>query len=194
MIRNNKNILVIAVLATVWVITVSFIEYKDKYNESIAELVNSEVNATNFNIETHKKFVGTWVLISVSNIYPDGTESNPYGTYPEGLLVTDADGNYALQILKTLRPIIVAGNKNKGTPEEYAAMVKGSNSHFGKYSVDRPNRTITFNIEHAFYPNWENKIQVRSYMLDGNILKYIVTNTTQGGDKVIAEIKWQKLN
>src|SRR5688572_12683954 len=102
-----------------------------------------------------QELVGTWTLISVDNIYPDSTRLHPYGDNPQGMLIFDENGNYAIQILKSIRPHIASGDKNKCTPEENAMMVQGSNSHFGKYSVEEANKTITFNIAHASFPNWE---------------------------------------
>ena len=83
--------------------------------------------------------------------------------------------------------------QHKCTPEENEALVQGSNSHFGKYSVDEPGKTITFNIAHASFPNWEGTIQKRSYTYTGNEIKYVVTHTTQGGQAIVAEVVWRRL-
>lgn len=135
---------------------------------------------------------GTWKLISVENIYPDGNKVYPYGDQPKGLLMFDADGNYALQIVKAVRMNVASGDKNKGTPEENAALVQGSNSHFGKYTVDEAERIITFNITYASFPNWNFNQQKRSYNRVGDKLSYVVTHTTQGGESVIAAVTWER--
>jgi hypothetical protein len=140
-----------------------------------------------------EQLVGTWTLLSVDNIYPDSSRIHPYGEAPAGILVFDAKGNYAIQILKTVRPKVASGDKNNCTQEEYAALVQGSNSHFGKYSVDEAGSTITFNIEHASFPNWEGTRQKRSYTYTGNEIRYVVTHTTQCGIAVIAEVAWRRL-
>jgi hypothetical protein len=140
-----------------------------------------------------QQLVGTWLLVSVDNIYPDSSRVHPYGVNPQGMLMFDDKGNYTTQILKDVRPKVASGDKNKCTPEEYAALVQGSNSHFGKYEIDEKNKTITFKIQHASFPNWEGTEQKRSYTYSGTGLKYIVTQTTQGGQSVIAEVAWQRL-
>lgn len=140
-----------------------------------------------------KQLIGTWTLISVDNIYPDSSRVYPYGKDPQGLLMFDEKGNYAIQILKAVRPKIESGDKNKCTQEESTALVQGSNSHFGKYEVNEEKTSITFFIEHAFYPNWEGTEQERIYTYTGNELKYVVTHTTQGGQKVIAEVAWRRI-
>lgn len=137
------------------------------------------------------QLVGVWSLVAVENINPDNSKTLPYGTDPKGMLVFDINGNYAIQIVKASRPKVAANDKNKATSEENAALVQGNNSHFGKYKVDPLKHMITFQIEHAFYPNWEGTTQERSYTLIGNELKYIVTQTTNGG-AVTAVVIWKR--
>ncbi|MNL22680.1 hypothetical protein D3C87_1440370 [compost metagenome] len=146
-------------------------------------------------IHAQKKseFSGSWTLVSVENTNSDGTKSLPYDTNPKGFLFFDEKGNYAVQIYKDKRAKIISGDKNKCTPEENAAIVQGSNSHFGEYEIDETNKTITFKIKTASFPNWEGTIQKRSYTFTNNELKYAVTNTTQGGKSVTAEVVWKKL-
>lgn len=141
--------------------------------------------------KVQKQFAGTWSLVAVENINPDGSKTLPYGESPVGLLVFTKKGEYAIQILKAVRPKVSANDKNKATPGENAALVQGNNSHFGTYTADMTNHTITFTVQHAFYPNWEGTIQVRSYTLENNTVSYIVTHTTNGGS-VTAKVVWKK--
>lgn len=133
---------------------------------------------------------GVWSLVAVENTNPDGTKTFPYGQNPVGMLVLD-DQNYAIQILKAVRPKVAANDKNKATPEENAALVQGNNSHFGTYSINESKQVITFHVDHAFYPNWEGTVQERTFTLSGNRLSYVVTNTTNGG-AVTAVVVWEK--
>jgi Lipocalin-like domain len=144
------------------------------------------------NKDLKNQLTGTWTLVSVDNIYPDGSRQHPYGEKPVGMLVFDAKGNYAIQILNAARPKVASGDKNKCTPEEYQALVQGSNSHFGTYTADETGKTITFNIMQASFPNWEGTVQKRLYTYTGNEIKYVVTHTTQGGQSVIAEVTWKR--
>lgn len=143
--------------------------------------------------EVRSEILGSWALVSVENINPDGTKTFPYGRDPRGLLFFDEKGNYSIQIYKNERPKIISGDKNKCTPEENALIVQGSNSHFGKFEIDAANKTITFKIKTASFPNWENEEQKRFLTYKSNELKYVVTNTTQGGKSVTAEVVWEKL-
>ena len=141
----------------------------------------------------NSEILGSWTLVSVENINSDGTKNLPYDVNPRGILFFDEKGNYAIEIYKNERPKIISGDKNKCTPEENASIVQGSNAHFGEYEIDETNKIITFKIKTASFPNWEGTIQKRSYTFLNNELKYVVTNTTQGGKSVTAEVVWKKL-
>jgi len=160
---------------------------------SIVLLIANSVIAQQNNIATKLAILGSWTLVSVKNINADGTKTFPYGTDPRGILFFDERGNYAIQIYKNERPKIVSGDKNKCTAEENAAIVQGSNSHFGEYEIDETNKIITFKIKTASFPNWEGTEQKRYFVYDNNEIKYVVTNTTQGGKSVTAEVVWKKL-
>lgn len=153
----------------------------------------TQAQENNFSLskKVRKEFVGTWSLVAVENTNADGSKTLPYGENPVGLLVFTNTGDYAIQILKAVRPKVAANDKNKATPQENAELVQGNNSHFGTYSVDETKHTITFNVQHALYPNWEGAAQIRSYTLENNILTYVVTNTTNGG-AVTAKVVWKK--
>lgn len=153
---------------------------------------NSQSSKTAYPANSPEWIKGTWKLVSVENIYPNGDKVYPYGDHPKGLLIFDTTGNYSLQIFKAVRIVIASGDKNKCTPEENAALVQGSNSHFGKYSIDDVDKTITFDIEYASFPNWNFNRQKRSYSFKDDKFQYVVTNTTQGGESVIAQVTWEK--
>ncbi|HEY9046821.1 MAG TPA: lipocalin-like domain-containing protein [Ohtaekwangia sp.] len=135
---------------------------------------------------------GTWTLVLVDNILSDGSRVELYGPSPQGILVFDQHGNYTLQIFRTGRAKFAANDKAQGTPEEYKAAVQGSNAHFGKYTVNETDGTITFHIEHASYPNWEGTEQKRTFTLINNELKYTVPTPTTGGSAT-GEVVWKRV-
>jgi lysophospholipase L1-like esterase len=135
--------------------------------------------------------VGTWTLVLVDNVRPDGSRIHLYGPRPSGLLMFDAGGRYGLQIVSAGRPLFAANDKSRGTADEYQAAVQGSNAHFGTYAIDEGKGTITFRIEHASFPNWEGTEQSRSFSLVGDRLKYTVPAPTTGGGAV-GEVEWQR--
>jgi len=139
--------------------------------------------------------VGSWTLVLVDNVQPDGSRVHLYGERPEGLLVLDADGRYSLEIFSADRPRFAAGDKAKGTPEEYRAAAQGSNAHFGRYRVD--GSSLIFQIDHASYPNWEGTEQKRPFTLTGDELRYTVPTPTTGAGAagaagVTGEVVWKR--
>jgi hypothetical protein len=140
-----------------------------------------------------EELVGTWALVLVDNIAPDGSRTKLYGPEPKGILVFDAHGNYSLQIMRKNRTKFSANDKAKGTAEENESIVKGTNTHFGKYSVNEADQTITFQIETAFFPNWEGTSQKRTFTIVDNVLKYDVPVPTTGGAGTKGEVAWRKM-
>ncbi|MBU8900305.1 hypothetical protein DRW03_07330 [Corallococcus sp. H22C18031201] len=138
------------------------------------------------------QLVGTWTLVLVDNVLPDGTRVQLYGAQPQGLLMFDGQGRYSLHILRAGRTRFAASDKSQGTPEENQATVRGTNSHFGRYSVDEKERTLTFHIDHASFPNWEGTEQRRTFTLTGDELKYIVPAPTTGGTGTLGEVQWRR--
>jgi hypothetical protein len=138
-----------------------------------------------------KGLIGTWTLVLVDNVLPDGSRIHLYGDAPQGILTFDANGRYTLQILRTGRPKFAANDKSKGTPEENAPAVQGSNAHWGRYEVNEADGTLTFFIDHASFPNWEGTQQKRKFTINGDRLKYIVPAPTTGA-KAIGEVEWQR--
>ncbi len=135
---------------------------------------------------------GVWTLVSVENVNADSSNTFPYGQSPQGLLIFEPSGDYAIQILKAGRPLIASNNKNTATAEENKVLVQGSNSHFGKYSIDAGNHTITYKVAHAFYPNWEGRELKTSYTISGDTLRSYSNNTTNGGSSAI--VTWKRMH
>jgi hypothetical protein len=141
-----------------------------------------------------EQLVGTWTLVLVDNVLPDGSRVQLYGPNPEGIVIFDASGRYSMQILRDDRPKFASNDKSKGTPEEYKAAVQGSNSHFGRYTVNETDHTVTFYIEHASFPNWEGTERKSPFTLTGDEFKYTVANPTTGGANVTGEVEWKRVH
>jgi len=124
--------------------------------------------------------VGTWVLAGADKILPDGKQVSDFGPSPHGLVVFTADGHYSVQIYREERTKFAAGDRLKGTPEEYKEAFLSTSVHFGHYSVDSEKRTITFQIDRAAFPNWDDTTQVRTYELKGDELSWKVPARPDG--------------
>ena len=139
--------------------------------------------------------VGSWILVECDNISPDGTRVHLYGDDPQGLLILQQDGRYAMHIVRRERPKFAAGDKAKGTPEEYRAAALGYNAHYGRYKFDSDAQTVEFMIERANYPNWEGRpSRPNPAELKGDTLTYRVAAPTTGGPGVVSEVIWRRTN
>ncbi len=102
-------------------------------------------------------------------------------------MIFNPDGRYALVLLRSDLPKFASNNRMTGTPEENKAVVQGTNSHFGTYSVDGNN--LVFRIEAATYPNWSGAEQKRPFTLTGDELTYVVPAASGGGT---ARLVWRR--
>jgi hypothetical protein len=107
------------------------------------------------------QLVGTWDFIVAEVKAPDGKISYPFGKSPKGILIFTPDGRFA-QVHVGDVPKIASNNRLKGTPEEYAAIMRGSLSVFGTYTVDEAKKTVTYKIVSSTFPNWEGEAQTRT--------------------------------
>jgi hypothetical protein len=139
---------------------------------------------------TSKNVMGIWELITVKSVAADSTVTYPYGENPVGSMLLTRDGYYSVQIYKAARAKISSGNKSTTTAEENIMLVKGSNAHYGIYSVDLEKAIISFKPEHAFFPNWEGQELNQHYTLQGEVLTYSSEVSTFGASKSI--VVWRR--
>src|ERR1700730_3173094 len=109
-----------------------------------------------------EQIVGTWNFVVAEVTAPDGRKSFPFGETPKGILIFTPDGRFAQIHVAGDVPRIASNNRLTGTPEEYAEIMRRSLSVFGTYTVDEANKTVTYNIVSASFPNWEVTAQTSS--------------------------------
>ena len=124
--------------------------------------------------------MGTWTLVSVVT-ERDGRKFDTYGPNAKGLLVFDANGRYSIIFIAADLPKFVSGNRSSGTADENKAVVAGSLAHFGTYVVDETEKSFTFQIDRATFPNWEGKNNKRSFVIIGNELRFTDPHASAGG-------------
>src|SRR5215467_5781321 len=122
---------------------------------------------------TKDLIVGTWTLLLADYVKDDGTHVPGFGPNPDGSLIFTADGHYSLQIIRYGRPAFASKDRLKGTADENKAAVQGMISHFGTYTVDEANKTVTFRIAGSSFPNWDETTQKRAVTaLTDEVLTY----------------------
>jgi lipocalin-like protein len=126
-----------------------------------------------------KELIGTWTLVSVVT-ERDGKKSDAYGPNAKGSLVFDANGRYSIIFIAADLPKF-AGNRSSGTADENTAVVAGSLAHFGTYVVDEADKSFTFQIDRATFPNWDGKNNKRSFVIIGDELRFVDPQSSGGG-------------
>jgi hypothetical protein len=138
-----------------------------------------------------EQVVGTWSYASVDMVRPDGSREPLFGPNPRGLAMFDARGRYELLTARSDLTKFASPNRMQGTTDENKAVVQGSIAHFGSYSINEADRTITFNIETSTFPNWNGTKQKRPFTVSGDTLTWKTPASTGGGT---AEVVLKRVN
>src|SRR4051812_19539827 len=133
--------------------------------------------------------VGAWVIVSSDTVRPDGNRSPTFDRSPKGILILDASGHYALELMRAELPKFASNNRVEGTPEENKAVVQGGLAHYGRYTVSDADRSLMFHIEGSSFPNWVGTEQKRPFTLSGDELKWRTAAASGGGS---AELVWKR--
>jgi hypothetical protein len=129
-------------------------------------------------------FVGTWRLVSI-----ESSESRLFGEAPVGMLMYDAEGHVAVQIMRNPRPEFAANTMGFPTPKDVQVAYKGYYAYYGTYSVDCANKVVTHHLQGSLRPGDVGKDFVRAYALDGNSLSLRPVNDSQAKD---ACLNWER--
>ena len=103
---------------------------------------------------------GVWTLVSSNTVDPDGRRTPTLGTKPTGNLIFTEDGHFLWLLLSADLPKFASNNRATGTPEENAAVVRGSIAVYGTYAVT--DKDLMFTIEQSTFPNWRESQQKRT--------------------------------
>ena len=150
--------------------------------------LSATLSAGRASAQSAKDLVGAWVAVS-NTAEQGGVKSEPYGASPQGMLIFEANGRYGLILSRKNVPKIASNSRTTGTADENKAIVQGTISHFGTYSVNESDKSITFRIETSTYPNFNGTEQKRAFTLAGDELTYTVPAFSGGGTAIA---KWKR--
>ena len=139
-----------------------------------------------------EQFVGTWTLVSIHYVHPDGSKIEPFGPNAKGMLVFDRAGHFATQIMAADRPKFASNNRMIGTPEEFKATSVGVVAYFGTYTVSEPDRIVTLHIERSSFPNWDGTDQKRTFAFTQDELRYTAASSTANPAEA-AQLVWKRI-
>jgi hypothetical protein len=137
-----------------------------------------------------KQFAGTWTLVSIRYVRPDGSAIEPFGPNAKGMLVFDGT-RFATQVMAANLPKFTSDNRMVGTPQEYEAISHGVVAYFGTYTVNQADRIVTLHIERSSFPNWEGTDQQRKFEFVGDELRYTAASSTANPAEA-AQLIWKR--
>jgi hypothetical protein len=138
--------------------------------------------------QSGKDLVGTWTLISAIT-ERDGKKFDTFGPDTKGVLVFDPNGHYAIVFIGAGLPKFASNNRAAGTADENKAVVAGSLAHFGTYIVNEADKSFSFRIERATFPNWDNLELRRAFVISGDQLVFTDPHASAGG---AAAVTWKR--
>jgi hypothetical protein len=136
-----------------------------------------------------EQLVGTWSLVSNENLSPSGERRQLFGANPQGMVIYGANGRY-IQLQIGDRPKFKGATRLDGTAEENKAVVRATAGHFGTWSVNEADKTLTVHQEGNVFPNDDGSVQTRSITLAGDELAARNPSPSSGGSAVVV---WRRV-
>ena len=138
------------------------------------------------------QFVGTWTLVSIRYVRPDGAAIEPFGPDAKGMLVFDGT-RFATQVMAADLPKFASNNRMAGTAKEYEVISHGVVAYFGSYVVNAADRIVTLHIERSSFPNWEGTDQQRKFEFVADELRYTAASSTANPAEA-AQLVWKRVH
>jgi Lipocalin-like domain len=132
--------------------------------------------------------LGTWMLVS-EVAHQGGKTTQPLGSHPVGSMMLDQRGRFMLMIARRDLPKFAANKREAGTADENKAVLAGSLSFFGTYSVGAG--VLTLRPEASTFPNWVGTDQKRYFTIAGDEMKW--TNRAPAIAAQVAELVWKRV-
>jgi hypothetical protein len=136
------------------------------------------------------QFTGTWALVSIRYVKPDGSVIEPFGPHAKGMLVFDGT-HFSTEVMAGNLPKFTSNNRMIGTPKEYEAISHGVVAYFGTYTVNKADHIVTLHIDRSSFPNWEGTDQQRKFEFVGDELRYSAAHST-GNPAESAQLVWKQ--
>jgi len=137
------------------------------------------------------QLIGTWTLVSATQMTKEGVRTDRWGPNPRGRATFDADGRYSFMIFRSDVPKFVSNNMNDVTAEESKAALQGMTANYGSWSIDEATKTLTTNIEGASSPNLTGGTQKRNISsITTDELKYTNPASQIG---TVDDVAWRRI-
>jgi len=140
--------------------------------------------------QTASDVVGTWMLVS-SVTEKEGVKTDQFGPGAKGMMILDAGGHFMLTIIGPDLPKFASNNRAGGTADENKAVMSKSIAMIGTYAVNSTDKSLTFKVDSATFPNWNGTEQKRLLAPGtGDELKYVTPTASSGG---VGTVTWRRI-
>ena len=147
---------------------------------TFAVLALSTATASSHGAPDAAALIGSWKLVSYEDRDANSASVYPYGKAPAGLLVYDATGHMAIQIMTTPPPDVASGDWNLFTVKEKIALYDAYIAYFGRYEVDSARKIVIHLPEADLSRLYIGRREERHYELAGDRLVLAATWTQNG--------------
>lgn len=130
-------------------------------------------------------FVGTWRLVSQHSLYPDGRTEPSRGDNADGILMYDAAGNMAVQLMRTDED----AEKYRDMSDLQTAM-QGFLAYYGRYEVDEQVGVVRHFVTGSSYFAFRGTTQVRRYEFSGDTLTLKAQSTFDDSTRLLV---WRRI-
>jgi hypothetical protein len=130
-----------------------------------------------------QQVVGAWSPVS-QYVEQSGQRLEPFGPNPKGIVIYQADGHFVLYLQKPDLPKFASNNRLAGSADENKAIVQGTITYFGHYSIDENSARMQIHYDGSTFPNWDGEDQVRLVEVSGDQLEITSPVSAVGGGTV----------
>jgi len=135
-----------------------------------------------------RRLVGVWRLVSFEVHAQGQPVRHPFGSDAVGVLIYNADGSMAGQLMRPGRSSFASSTITRGTSAELAEAATGYVAYAGTYSVDETRRVVTHHVTMSLFPNLVGTDQQRDVNIDGDTLE--LRTPSEAGRVMI--LRWQR--
>ncbi len=146
-------------------------------------------------MNAERPFVGTWHLLSSEFRLADGRVHYPLGHDATGLLIYDALGNVAAQLMQVGRRNLSSGLETAERLATIQAAFDGYTAYFGTYTLHPDQSLIIHHVQASLFPNWVGTQQKRFYHFsdDGNQLTLTTPPIGSPENKAVGTLVWRRV-
>ncbi|MBV6625722.1 MAG: lipocalin-like domain-containing protein [Rivularia sp. (in: Bacteria)] len=150
-------------------------------------------------LSDNNPLIGTWKLISITAIYPDGkVDREAFGSNPIGYITYTIEGKMMVVFSKSDRAPLSGNSASPLTAaihsisiEERAAAFSTFNSYAGSYTIDE--NKVIHHVEIASIPNRIGKSLTRTFTLDQNRVTLKTPPSKSDNIPKIFELTWERV-